>query len=188
MNKHLARPTLTLLALALGALTLSGCLIRPTHQQGIQSPTTSTVVVQQQPAPVIVEQPAPVVVQQPAPVIVQQPITLSRPSPVLHPVRVSVPAQTATAAASNGVISYPHQRVRYPLHISYHQTVRVYVDGQGLDPTVAILDQYGRRLGFDDDGGSGLDSQLILTLSPGSYFIEIAGYSSSTGAFTLTVN
>jgi hypothetical protein len=65
--------------------------------------------------------------------------------------------------------------------------VNIYVNGQGLDPTVAVYDGYGGRIGFNDDGGSGLDSQLNLTLAPGSYIVEVAGYSSSTGPYSLRI-
>lgn len=94
----------------------------------------------------------------------------------------------AGGANASGVISYPGQRVRYPLNITYPRTVSIYIDGHGLDPTVSLYDSFGSRLGFNDDGGSGLDSQLSRSLPPGAYVIEVAGYSSSTGPFTLTVN
>jgi hypothetical protein len=89
--------------------------------------------------------------------------------------------------SASGVISYPGHRVRYPLTIPYPQTINIYVAGAGLDPTVSVYDSYGNRIGFNDDGGSGLDSHLVLTLAPGSYTVEVAGYSSSTGGYTLTV-
>lgn len=191
MTRHGSRRTLLLSTLALGALILSGCLIRPTSPNTVSSTVVSqpAPVVVQQPAPVVVQQPAPVVVQQ-RPVIVQQPIVIRQPSPVLHPVRVSVPARVSAVPASvaNGVVSYPHQRVRYPLTLTYTRTLRIYVDGHGLDPTVAIYNQYGSRIAFNDDGGSGLDSQIVQTLPAGSYHIEVAGYSSSTGSYTLTIN
>jgi len=89
---------------------------------------------------------------------------------------------------ANGTIAYPTQRVQYPLAISYPRTVQIYCAGHGLDPTLSVYDGYGNQLGFNDDGGGGLDSQLVLTLAPGNYIVEVAGYGSSTGPYTLTVN
>lgn len=177
--------------IALGSLfIMSGCVMRPAHH--IQTHQPQAVVVQQQPVvvqqrPVVVQQ-RPVVVQQ-RPIVIQQPppVVVRNPSPVLTPVRVSVPARPA-GSISNGHISYPHQRVRYPLNLGYSRMIRIYVDGHGLDPTAAVYDSYGRRVAYNDDGGSGLDSQLSLSLAAGHYVIEIAGYSSSTGSYTLTVN
>lgn len=97
-------------------------------------------------------------------------------------------APVAAGAGAQGTISYPGQRVRYPLSISYPRTVQIYVDGHGLDPTVSVYDPYGNRIGFNDDGGSGLDSLLVLTLNPGNYIVEVAGYGSSTGPFTMSIN
>jgi len=104
------------------------------------------------------------------------------------PAIVTAPALAQTGAAANGAISYPNQRIRYPISISYPRVVNIYVQGHGLDPTVAIYDAFGNRLAYNDDGGSGLDSALSYTLAPGSYLIEVAGFGSSTGAYTLTVN
>ncbi len=100
-----------------------------------------------------------------------------------------VNAQPIVAGSvGNGQIAYAGQQVHYPLPIRQPRTVQIYVDGHGLDPTVALIDQFGNRVGYNDDGGSGLDSQLVLTLAPGNYTIQVSGYNNSTGPFTLTVN
>lgn len=97
-------------------------------------------------------------------------------------------AVITVGGAANGHIVGPGHRIRYPLSISYPRTVSIYVDGHGLDPTVTLLNAAGGRIGYNDDGGSGLDSQLVVPLAPGSYIIEVAGYGSSTGPYTITVN
>ncbi len=100
---------------------------------------------------------------------------------------VTAPALSPGGASANGVVSYPGHRIRYPVSITYPRTVNIYVSGHGLDPTVAVYNAAGGRIGFKDDGGSGFDSNLILSLAPGTYFIEVAGYGSSTGSYTLMV-
>jgi hypothetical protein len=89
--------------------------------------------------------------------------------------------------AASGSIVMPGHRVRYPLAISYPQVVTIYVAGQGLDPTVRLYNAMGAELGYNDDGGGGLNSQLVMQLMPGNYVIEVSGYGSSVGPFTITV-
>lgn len=105
-----------------------------------------------------------------------------------QPAVITAPALAPGGAAANGAVSYGGQRVRYPISITYPRTVSIYVQGHGLDPTVAIYDSFGNRLAYNDDGGSGLDSALSHTLAPGSYIVEVSGFSGSTGPYTLTVN
>lgn len=90
-------------------------------------------------------------------------------------------------SVANGHIAGPGHRARYPLSISVPRTVTFYVQGHGFDPTVRIYNAAGGQIGYNDDGGSGFDSQLVLTLMPGSYIVEVAGYGSSMGAFSLTI-
>ena len=170
---HLGTAGLLAALLAL-ALVLGGCVIRRTRPVAPQP----VVVTQPAPRPGVVTQPAP------RPVVVTPPV---RPVVVTRPAPVYVTTPAPSPQMSNGVVAFPHQRVRYPLSVSYARTVNIYVDGHGLDPTVAVYNSYGGRVGFNDDGGSGLDSQLSLTLAPGSYVVEVAGYSSSTGPFTMTI-
>lgn len=105
-----------------------------------------------------------------------------------QPAVITAPALSPGGAAANGAVSYGGQRVRYPISITYPRTISIYVQGHGLDPTVAIYDSFGNRLAFNDDSGSGLDSALSHTLAPGSYIIEVSGFSGSTGPYTMTVN
>lgn len=103
------------------------------------------------------------------------------------PPPTTVVAASAPIESASGVVSYPGETVRYPLNIQYPQTVNIYVAGHGLDPTLTVYDPYGNQIGFNDDGGSGLDSQLVLTLNPGTYILEVSGFGGSTGGFTITV-
>jgi hypothetical protein len=61
----------------------------------------------------------------------------------------------------------------------------------GLDPTVAVEDSSGAQIGFDDDGNPDgqRNSLLEVTLEAGeTYTIAVAGFSSSSGDYTLTVS
>ncbi len=93
----------------------------------------------------------------------------------------------AVGSVANGTLPVPHARHRYSINIPYPQTVTIYVNGHGLDPTVRVVRAGGPQVGYNDDGGAGLDSRLVLTLAPGSYIIEVAGYGASTGGYTLTI-
>lgn len=88
---------------------------------------------------------------------------------------------------TSGSIDYPRQRIRYALAIARPRTVAIIVEGHGMDPTVALLDESGLRLGFDDDGGDGTNARLRRSLQTGNYVIEVAGFGRSTGTFTVTV-
>jgi len=90
-------------------------------------------------------------------------------------------------SVASGTLVVPHQRVRYNLAITYPQTVTIYVAGHGLDPMVRLIQVGGGVLGVNDDGGGGLNAQLVMTLMPGNYTIEVFGFWASTGAYTLTV-
>jgi len=107
--------------------------------------------------------------------------TYVAPTPAPAPVAPAAPFAQAT-----GTISYPGETVQYPLTVDYTRTISIYVQGYGLDPTVRVFDSYGNQMGYNDDGGSGLDSQLALTLVPGSYVVEVAGFGGSTGGFSVT--
>jgi len=87
---------------------------------------------------------------------------------------------------ASGVIM-PHARHRYNFAVSYPQTVTIYVNGHGLDPMVRLIRAGGGVLGVNDDGGAGLDAQLVMTLAPGNYLIEVFGFAASNGSYTLTV-
>ena len=103
-----------------------------------------------------------------------------------------IPPTTRGAVLSPGSVAngniHPRGHVRYALVIQYPQVVEIYVDGHGpLDPTVSLLNAAGGRMAFNDDGGAGLDSRIVATLAPGTYYVVVAGYSNSMGPYTLTI-
>lgn len=103
----------------------------------------------------------------------------------LPPVRVVGAVGVGSVASGNIVL--PHTRQRFSLSLAYPQVVTVYVDGHAFDPTVRVINIGGAVMGYNDDGGIGTDAQLVLSLPPGNYYIEVAGFGPSTGAYTLTV-
>ncbi len=61
--------------------------------------------------------------------------------------------------------------------------------GQGLDPQVRVHNGQCEEIYFDDDGGEGLDSHLETDcLSPGTYYISVKGWSSSSGPYILALH
>ena len=58
--------------------------------------------------------------------------------------------------------------------------------GSSLDTYVYVRDPSNRTIGVDDDGGTGYNSRLVVTLrSSGRFRIHAKGYSTSTGAYSL---
>lgn len=59
--------------------------------------------------------------------------------------------------------------------------------GDGADPVVTLFDRVGRRVGENDDGPDGLDSQLVSRLLPGPYTlaVRVAGGGAGSGTVRL---
>ena len=55
------------------------------------------------------------------------------------------------------------------------------------DPTLALHNAAGTQLAFNDDGGPGLNSRIEFTAATsGTYFLDVGGFSSATGSYTLS--
>lgn len=82
-------------------------------------------------------------------------------------------------------------------HYFYAQagnTISINTSGWGsyaddVDTTVTLFNQYFTQVGFDDDGGSGLNSSLTYTApANGYYYFNVAGYAGDTGNYDITVS
>ncbi len=47
----------------------------------------------------------------------------------------------------------------------------------GNDPVLGLFDVFGSSLSVDDDSGPGFDSEITRTLSPGTYYAAVSGFS-----------
>ncbi|MEM7644562.1 MAG: ABC transporter substrate-binding protein [Pseudomonadota bacterium] len=45
--------------------------------------------------------------------------------------------------------------------------------GDGADPSLTLFDRVGRQVGYNDDGPTGLDSQMAVRLFPGTYLMAV---------------
>jgi len=86
-------------------------------------------------------------------------------------------------------------RHRTGSYAEYHtftltQTTEVTIDlNSSADTYMFLLDDTDNIIVQDDDGGAGLNSRIVNTLTPGTYTIEATTFSSATtGAFTLTAS
>lgn len=58
--------------------------------------------------------------------------------------------------------------------------------GDLSDTFIWVRDSQGNRIGFDDDGGAGYESNYAFTAEEtGTYYIEATGFGSNTGTYTL---
>ena len=101
---------------------------------------------------------------------------------------------TRTGSWSNSCNS-THRSGRYARFYSFSvaQTSDVQIDlASSVDPYMFLLSGAGTGgsvLEYDDDDGPGVNAQIIIELSAGSYTVEATTYSSAqTGSFTLTID
>jgi hypothetical protein len=105
-----------------------------------------------------------------------------------------VPATTATysSVSVNGSVQGDIQDTNdqdwHRISLTAGQSYIFDVDGGGLsDPTLALRNSVGTQLSFNDDGGPGLDSRIEFTAaSSGTYYLDVGGYGSNTGSYTLS--
>jgi len=55
------------------------------------------------------------------------------------------------------------------------------------DTTGELYDRFGNRLDRVADGGEGGNFRMVRTLSPGVYFVRVAGEGSASGPYALMV-
>lgn len=71
------------------------------------------------------------------------------------------------------------------------QTMRIDVTqraGSSLDPMTRLLNAAGQQIASNDDFGNSLNSQIIMTLPRGWYYIEVSGHASRpTGSYSVSV-
>ncbi|RCW85090.1 M10 family metallopeptidase [Paracoccus lutimaris] len=73
-------------------------------------------------------------------------------------------------------------------------TYVVTLDGRGTadplsDPFLRVMDAGGAQIAYDDDGGQGYNSRVVLNVTaPGTYYLEAGSYSGSySGAYSLEI-
>jgi hypothetical protein len=105
------------------------------------------------------------------------------------------PAAAALLSAS-GTIASGAQFDRYPVALDFGMVIQIdLVCGtpNTLDTVVSLYDPGNNQVGYNDDGGSvtcgGFRSSLLVFTVPtaGTYQVQVDGFGSSTGPYTLTV-
>lgn len=96
------------------------------------------------------------------------------------------------AAGGEGRTSYigaPGDIDWFAIELVEGRPYRFSVVGDELpDPVLTLYDAQGNEVASDDDGGTGLDSYLSFTsVTGGSYFAAVSGYSENVGRYTLRV-
>ncbi len=77
------------------------------------------------------------------------------------------------------------ERDYYRFELAEAVPVRVETTG-GTDTVERLLDEHGNRLAKSYDGGEGLNFRIERFLAPGTYYVEVRGF--STGAYVLDVS
>ena len=104
--------------------------------------------------------------------------------------RYNVAAGDSFAGELSSAVDRDWVRVELAEGVRYTTELGGSSSGQGSlrDPLVTLRDGSGALLLTDDDSGVGLDSLLSFTVaSSGTYYIDVSGYSGSTGTYLLTL-
>jgi hypothetical protein len=112
------------------------------------------------------------------------PLTYSWPGTTSGSTATAVNDYTASCGGSAG-----SPDIVYRLVVPSTRTVTMDTDGSGYDTVLHLRDSTCViELACDDDGGSGLQSYISTSLSAGTYYIIVDGYSTySSGSYILTV-
>lgn len=102
-----------------------------------------------------------------------------------YPVTSLGPLQTRLRAAAPAPESFQY----FTFDMPQFGLATVEAIGQGgVDPIIVLFDEFGREVGWNDDGNEGLDSFLALQLTPGTYILGVGQYGSLTsGGVTLAM-
>jgi pimeloyl-ACP methyl ester carboxylesterase len=78
------------------------------------------------------------------------------------------------------------RRVR--LTMGETRTVRIEMSSEDFDTFLYLVDENGRVIAGDDDGGTGLNSRIAVTLPGGEYWVVATSFSKAFGDFRLVVS
>ncbi len=101
----------------------------------------------------------------------------------------AINARIQVGDTRRGSILFPSQRDRYTFSISSPEflTITAATDNSRLDTFLEVHDSQGNMVASDDDGGGGTNSLIRTQFMAGTYTVTVRSYSSSTGAYVLTV-
>ena len=100
----------------------------------------------------------------------------------------STTGSVTVGGSRTGVVEATNDRDWFRISLQAGQAYRFNLNGNTLgDPTLTLRDGSGNQLSFNDNFGSGRNSQITYTASStGSYYLDAGAYSAGTGSYTLT--
>lgn len=111
-----------------------------------------------------------------------------------YQVSVSQSSQTEVFPPVSDVLSFPYERDSFNVALTRGTRYQIDVEGADTnrgtltDPYLRVFDSSGTLLRYDDDSGTGLNSQLTFTpTTTGNYTLQVAGVGSRYGTYTLSV-
>lgn len=111
-----------------------------------------------------------------------------------HPDGIGGNTLVPVGGARGGDIEESGDRDVFRLELTGGRTYEIDATGgagaSGLaDPTLALWDDGGAIVGYDDDGGDGLDSRLTVDApSTGVYYAAVEAFSTGTGDYELSID
>jgi len=87
-------------------------------------------------------------------------------------------------------LSFSNQSLYPKLYFTINQTGNYIIETSDadFDTYLYLYTSNGTQIDYNDDGGVGLHSRMIDTLSPGSYYILLEGYGTSTGTGNVRID
>ncbi|MDD2919823.1 IPTL-CTERM sorting domain-containing protein [Rhodoferax sp.] len=77
----------------------------------------------------------------------------------------------ANTTQINGTLGVAGDVDLYKLVFAANATVTFYAPATNIDSNLILFDAAGHGLWGDDDGGGGLDSQIVFNVTPGTYYL-----------------
>ncbi len=99
----------------------------------------------------------------------------------------SMATQVLPNSTTNGQISPARDNDYFRVEVSGSGTLTVETSGS-TDTVGELQDSSGNAIASDDDSGSNANFRISRSVSSGTYYINVRGYGSTTGSYTLSVS
>lgn len=107
---------------------------------------------------------------------------------LLATTELAVPTEISVGSSVTGFLA-GGEEILHGLTIAVQQLITFDLERTSgdFDPVLGLFDNNGALITSDDDSGVGLNSRIVITLSPGTYIVAAAAWVGGSGDYRLTV-